>query len=204
MDSLQLNYNLLDEISFHVFAHILLNKSCLVVNTKKYRFVEIEFYLHGKNHKDKYVHCDLDQLLYGTFYFHKFKNGTYKAGTFKGMDITLGDTDTKTYFGILIRAIQDIDTDTIIEGPCNVVNRILAEYGCDSILEFTGGVNLNIFENDYNFIVKKSKKLEPEKIYIGPRIGLSDKFESFKDQKYRYAIYKNKIKKQKTKLIEIW
>ena len=35
-------------------------------------------------------------------YFHKFKNGSYKEGTFKGMDISLGNSDKNIYFGILI------------------------------------------------------------------------------------------------------
>jgi hypothetical protein len=57
---------------------------------------------------DEYTHCNDDQLKYGYWYFHKFPNGSYKGGTFKGLDITLGNNKDK-YCGILIRSIYDIE-----------------------------------------------------------------------------------------------
>ena len=116
------------------------------------------------------------------------------------MDITLGDEDSSTYFGILIRAIMHTETNDIIEGPCKVVNEILSKYECENIHEFVSGENLNIINNPRKFIVKKSSKLKQMPIFQGPRIGLSDKYPKFKDQPYRFVIFKDKIKKEKTKL----
>lgn len=202
MDQINLDFQILNEHVFPEIADALLNKSILMINHKKYRIVEIEFYLKNKYHKDKYVHCNPEQLLYGTYYFHKFGNGTYKAGTFKGMDITLGDISTSTYFGILIRSIKDLTENLVIEGPCNVVNRILLEYHCANIEEFTNGESLDIFNNDRQFIIK-NKIHQNEQIYYGQRIGLSSKYPKFQNLSYRYLILKDKIKKQKSQLVEI-
>ncbi len=208
------DYNDLNEDYFNDLADTLFNKCYLVANGSKWRLVEIEFYLNNENHADPYVHCDPDQLLSHTFYFHRFKNRTYKSGTFKGMDITLGTypndpkfkpkkTDAKTYFGILIRSIQRIKTGEIIEGPCNTVNKLLEQYEFTKIDELTGGESLDLFENDQNFYLKFTKSLKTEKIYSGPRIGLSDKFMEWRDLPYRYVIFKSSIKKRKTTLKEL-
>ena len=203
MTQTKLNYDDLDNSYFTSIANILLNECYLSVNGKKYRLMEIEFYLKCNGHTDPYTHGDPDQLLMNTFYFHKFKTNTYKGGTFKGMDLTFGNADENAYFGILIRSIEDTATGLIIEGPCNVVNKILQEYGCDSIINFTKGKNLNIFSNKKNFVIKLSNGLQQKEIYWGPRIGLSAKFPEFQKRHYRYVADKNKIKKQKTSLVEI-
>lgn len=187
---------------FTMLADILLNKSYLLVNKHKYRLIEIEFYLKCPGHSDKYTHCHEDQLLRNTFYFHKFKTGTYKNGTFRGLDIVYGDVKTKSYFGILIRSIQKISNKktNIIEGPCNVVNCILAEYDFDNIMDFTNGCNLNIFQNDRDFVLKPFENLPAKEIYVGPRIGLSNKYPSYQNRNYRFVINKDCIKKKKTSL----
>ncbi|AZL89788.1 hypothetical protein QKC54_gp0126 [Megavirus baoshan] len=193
----------LDESEFNNLADYLLNKCYLVVNRTKWRLVEIEFYLYNKNHSDPYVHCDNDQLLNNTFYFHRFKNGTYKSGTFKGMDITLGCPKRKAYFGILIRSIQRISTGEVIEGPCNTVNKILLKLGFTKIIELTDNNNLNIFDKGQDLYLKPTNSLNNEIIYSGPRIGLSDKYIEWRDKSYRYIIRKNLIKKKKMSLIEV-
>jgi hypothetical protein len=197
--SLDLDYSSLDSDDFDNIAHILLNRSCLYVSNTPYRLVEIEFYLYNENHPDSYVHCDDDQMLKNKFYFHKFKNGTYKSGTFKGMDLTFGDAETETYFGILIRAIINTETDEIIEGPCNVVNHILKSYELDSIADLTGNKVLSIRHNSMNFILR-NKKFKKENIATGPRIGLSARYPDYQTVPYRYVIFKDRIKKQKSKL----
>lgn len=141
-----------------------------------YRLTEIEFYLNCASHSDPYVHCDSDQLLMHKFYFHKFKTGTYKAGTFKGLDLTFGSDEDNTYFGILIRSIQSISDDVVIEGPCNVVNYILQKYNCESILDFTDEQNLDIVENDKQFCLIPDVIMDHVEILVGPRIGLLRKF----------------------------
>jgi hypothetical protein len=196
----ELNYNSLNEEYFGGIANVILNGCFLKVNKTKYRIIEIEFYLKCKAHTDPYTHGDPDQLLMHTFYFHKYKTGTYKSGTFKGMDLTFGSENEHAYFGILVRSIQNIKTGQIIEGPCNTVNKILAEYKCDSIMEFTNGNNLNIFENDHDFILVPTENLEQLPIAIGPRIGLGVKYPEYRLKNYRFVTNKEKIKKNKKSL----
>jgi len=200
---LNLDYKKLDFKCFPMIADMLLNQCLLMVNGNKFRLVEIEFYLNCPTHVDPYVHCLEDQLLFRSFYFHRFKNGTYKGGTFKGLDITFGNKKTETYFGILIRSIESVADSNIIEGPCNVVNRILAEYNIESILEFTNGQNLNIDDNDNNFILISKKNLPRKELFIGQRIGLSAAHPDYQLYPYRFATNKDKLKKKKTTLFEL-
>lgn len=199
----QLDFTTLDDTYFPSIAQILLNESYLLINKKKYRLVEIEFYLNCQAHIDPYTHNDKDQMLAHTFYFHKFKNGTYKAGTFKGMDLIFGDIKEKAYFGILVRSIEDMESGNFVEGPCNVVNKILNLYDCDSIIDFTGSHNLEIFKNKKNFVLKISENIPQQEIFWGPRIGLSAKYPKYQNRMYRYTNNKDKIKKRKTSLVKM-
>lgn len=193
-----------DELSGNDFINIandLLNKSTMTINGKKHRIVEVEFYLHNAVHADKYTHMNRDQSKSGFFYFHKHKNGSYKGGTYKGMDITFGDEDSNVFFGILIRSIQNMETSEVIQGPCCVVNYILEKYSMESLLAFVnGGENLSIYENCRGFVIEKCDDLQNEKIYKGPRIGLSDKYPEFQNKDYRFLIFYSKIKKGKKSL----
>lgn len=165
-------------------------------------------YLRNDNHPDEYVHKNNDQLGFGIFYFHKYKNGTYKSGTCKGLDISMGDEKTNTYFGILIRSIQNIQSGEFVEGSCNCVNKMLEQFNnVKTVRElfdnyFPDIKQVSIFHNllklDY-----KPDCLITQQIYKGPRIGLSDKYPEYKNRPYRFAIMKNNIKKMKKSLIEI-
>jgi hypothetical protein len=194
-----------DEISHNMFDYVsqlLLNETYLIINKLKFRICEIEFYLYSKDHKDKYVHCCQDQLEYGKFYFHKFANGTYKNGTFKGMDITLGTNNN--YCGILIRSMYDITNKIFISGPCNCVNKILELYEIKSINEFANNSLLNVLNNNHNFVLKNRYKYTYLPLYYGPRIGLSDKYEDFQFKKYRYIISIKHVKKNKKALEKVY
>jgi len=174
--------------SFNKIANIILNQIVLVCNDYEYRPCEIEFYYRSEEHDDLYVHCNEDQLEFNSIYFHKFANGTFKSGTFKGMDMTFGIRDKDIYFGILIRSIMDLETNEFIEGPCKSVERLIANHNAKTIQEF--------IDKDGEITYKK-KTLDKKDIYEGTRVGLSDKYPEFKDRNYRYAIMIEKIKKQK-------
>lgn len=190
-----------DYNDFEIMAEKILNNSHLLVNGKTFRICEIEFYYHGKDHEDEYVHKNPDQAKYGVFYFHKYKTGTYKSGTYKGMDMTYGDEDT--FFGVLIRSIYDIENDEMIEGPCRSVNKVLELYGLDKVSDFVRDDGpLHTHYNQRKFYLIKGD-LPQEIIYKGPRVGLSDKYPEYKSKNYRFLIMKNKIKKQKKDLVAI-
>lgn len=169
-------------------VHTLLYNRYLVINNIKYRITEIEFYIHCDNHIDPFVHKNEDQKTYGKWYFHKYPNGTYKSGTWKGIDITLGNEST--YFGVLIRGIYS-DESGYIEGPCRVVNHILKSYNCDSVDQFTNKELLDITNNKHNLVLINRDKdtLDHNTIYNGPRVGLKETKDSFwANIKYRYCL----------------
>lgn len=187
------------------FSHIanrILNYSMLMIEGNPHRICEIEFYLKSSQHRDLYVHGNKDQTMNGFWYFHKFNNGTYKNGTFKGLDIALGSIEKLSNepicASILIRSIIDINQGKFIEGPCKTVNHILNLTKTDNIMTFTGGNPMNILENDKNLILVEGNPTKLEPILYGPRIGLSDKYPEFKYKLYRYVI--GPVKKERKKL----
>jgi hypothetical protein len=201
-------------------ADQILNKTILKANNTQFRICEIEMYLRNDSHPDEYVHKNIDQLAWEKFYFHKFSNGTFKAGTFKGLDICLGDTETNTYFGILIRSIQNINTGEFTEGSCNCVNKILEQFNVSNVKElfqnFFPNTNQIDISNELLGLVELGElgeidtSLEPtnhyvtnDKIFMSPRIGLSDKYPEYKTKLYRYAIKINNIKKQKKSFVDV-
>jgi 3-methyladenine DNA glycosylase Mpg len=185
---------------FDTLADILLNKTLLHAGKELFRLCEIEFYYFGLGHTDEYTHCSTEQAQLCKFYFHKHKTGTYKSGTFKGLDITMGRDGT--YFGILIRSIQNIKTAEFTEGPCRVVDKILSEFGVTRVDEFIANktVPLPIYDMTNKFYIFHHSKLKQEKIASGPRVGLSAKYPKFSDLKYRRAIRIHHIKRQKSTL----
>ncbi len=188
--------------NFNDIAQDILNGKVLRVKDKIFRICEIEFYLHSEEHPDEYVHQSPDQLKNGSFYFHRYKNGAYKSGTYKGLDITFGDEEKKIYFGVLIRSIREVASEDleavnpVIEGPCRSVNKILELYDCKSVDEFTDGVTLNIDNNFRNFVLETRETKDEDKILVGPRIGLSNKYPEYKDKPYRYVLAGQGIKKE--------
>lgn len=196
IDLKNINHDVIENI-----AKTLLNKYVLVVQNKQYRMAEIEFYIKSENHNDQYTHGDKNQKKFAKFYFHRYPNGSYKGGTYKGVDLTYGDDDT--CFGILIRSIYDLETNELIEGPCKTVNKILELYNCDDVPEFMENKKdpLNA-RSTKNFHVKR-KNIPVQQIYKGSRIGLSDKYPQWKNVKYRYLTHKNMIKKGKADLEDV-
>ena len=192
-----------DYKNFNNIADILLNRTILVVKNKRFRLCEIEFYYKGNGHEDTYTHCTDDQLTFLSFYFHKYKNGTYKSGTYKGMDLTFGN-DKDVYYGVLVRSLLDVDTNEFIEGPCRCVNKILELNSCKTVQEFMKdkkpplklySTNQDIYIRD--FTQKEYIELAKEEVYVGKRVGLSDKYPEYVNLNYRYATMIKRIKKQK-------
>lgn len=183
--------------NFSYLANRILNYTLLMVNGSPHRICEIEFYLNSPAHPDQYVHGHNDQTQKGTWYFHRFNNGTYKNGTFKGVDITFGSEGI--HAAILIRSVFDIQRRIFIEGPCKTVNHILALTGVDTIMNFTGNRSLNVFANQRGLVLVEGTPTQLEPILCGPRIGLSDKYPEYRSKKYRFVI--GPVKKERKNLL---
>ena len=192
LKSKQFNYN-----NFAEIADIILNKTVLRVKSKTFRICEIEFYYCGRGHEDNYTHCSDEQKMNCKFYFHKYDTGTYKSGTYKGLDITLSP-DGKTYFGILIRSIFDMEKNVFMEGPCRSVNLMLEQFGCKEVAPFVENkkLPLDVYDKQYEFYIDDAV-LSHKQIYKGIRIGLSDKFPTFQTLPYRFAIMIENIQKKR-------
>lgn len=183
---------------FTTISNILLNKSSLVVKNERFRLCEIEFYLKNDDHNDLYVHSIPDQKTFEGFYFHQFKNGSYKSGTYKGLDMTFGNVNS--YFGILIRSMMNVNTGEFIEGPCRCVNKILELFGVDDVKAFMTNGKFNTQLKLYtveNGLYLAEQEHKSEAVFHGIRVGLSDKYPEFLNKNYRHAIFVKKIKKQK-------
>ncbi|KAG9290282.1 hypothetical protein G9A89_022258 [Geosiphon pyriformis] len=115
------------ETHFTSIAKLLLKSTRLNVKNEKYALIEIEFYLKDQinQHSDPFTHGHREQSSCNNFYFHRIGSTGYKGGSRKGLDITFGDSSKQIYGGILIRAIQNMDTREIIEGPSLIVDKIL-------------------------------------------------------------------------------
>jgi hypothetical protein len=195
-------------MNFKELADHLLNSVVLIVQPSckgpkaEFRLTEIEFYLFSETHPDPYTHRSLEQQTENRFYFHKFGNGTFKAGTWKGLDLCFG---RDSFLGVLIRSLTEIQTDTIIEGPCLSVNRILNHFDCQNVSDFVsqvldGNLDFDIYDESKPIHLRKVTHLPREVLFSGPRIGLSNKFPDFKDLPYRFCINRDRIKKKRKTL----
>jgi len=102
-------------------AERLLNGCHLLANGHKHRLVEIEMYYHAPVHPDPFAHKDPVQLHLGRWYFHRTR-GTYRGGSFKGVDLAFGGDGV--FAGALIRSMVR-DDGTLIDGPSLCVDHLL-------------------------------------------------------------------------------
>ena len=184
---------------FDETARWLLQSTELLINAHQYYIAEIEFYVYNNVHQDTYTHQSKEQKnTFGEWYFHREKSA--KIGfTLKGMDITLGLSNTAG--GILIRSIKSIDGN-IIEGPSKTVDEILRKNKVESVIELKSlSTYDSIVTNSNNIcLCLIETKCRNQQLFRGMRIGLnSAKNILYFDKPYRYAI--NGIKKNKKTLL---
>lgn len=186
-------------------AKLMFFQRSLVVNGNYCRIAEVEFY----RSPDPFIHGDQEQqMTCNCFYFHR-KGGTYKNGTFKGLDITMGDG--VSYGSMLIRSLMT--PDGFIEGPCNVVDYILEQTKKENIQNLLKAISppsLPVpiyFQNPFLMLVPAEY---PEvKIYNGPRVGLSlnreteinGLFCNYVMKEFRFTCFPKLLKKDRNILV---
>ena len=116
---------------FTRIAERLLTGSRLMAGGQPHRFTEVELYYCGEGHPDPFTHRDPVQLTAGRWYFHRTR-GTYRSGSFKGVDFTFGDG--KNYAGVLIRGLAKPD-GTLVDGPSLLVDYLLSKTGADTVAQ---------------------------------------------------------------------
>ncbi len=166
-----------------------------IINGNEYRIVECEFYLYSSSHPDLFCHNNEMQLTTDQWYFHRAGTSLqskYKGGTYKGLDITFGDSDS--YGGILIRAVQSLETGQVIEGPCRCVNLILELCDKTSVGDLVSDISLNIRDQDLLYM-KDKDDLQQVTVSSGPRVGLTFKRKGPEANDYIHANYRFAVAK---------
>lgn len=176
---------------FGSLAEQLILRSSLVVRDVSYRILEVEFYYYSEIHRDPFCRRTEGQLDVGKWRFHR-KGATYREGNYRGLDIAFG---TNAYGSILLRTIKK--GDQVIEGPCLVVNEILATWGVDSVTELVADPNFreDVFKGSLRLVREAHSSAT---VYSAARYGLVAKGSSYLPffiAPYRYAIMLHKIKK---------
>ncbi len=150
---------------FGALADRLMNACDLVIAGARYRLAELEMYYSGEAHPDPFAHRDPVQLEDGRWYFHRTR-GEYRGGSFKGLDLALGNgTD---FFGVLIRTVVALD------GPCVTVDHVLARTKATSVAVLDGIINgRKLWDTSAPLHVVDAEKPRTAPLYPNSRVGLS-------------------------------
>lgn len=193
------------ETSAHVresttqICEMLLKNSILLIAEIPHLICEVEVYVNKKGvHEDTFTHAHKDQRSSMGWYFHK-RGSTFREGTYKGVDLTLGNGDNLAA-GILIRMIRPLQIDDEhlqeagpppTEGPSLVVDQILKLNKCGSILQFVDANNVkNARECTGLRLIHNCNPAEAFRTLRAPRVGLTLKNPShlrWIAKRYRFA-----------------
>lgn len=191
---------------FEAAAEMICNRVELVVGGERHRLTEVEFYyFHDNVHPDSFAHCDPLQLEFGKWYFHRI-DGSYKGGSFKGLDISFGDG--VAYGGVLIRGLQKPD-GSLVDGPCLCVNHILEKAKTPNVAFLDSLLNgRHVWDSSSPMYLEESEQLEAKELYRSARVGLTLKRSQpgsnmpyYIARPYRFLTEPRRIKKGKTLLI---
>jgi hypothetical protein len=176
------NLETVDDIP--AFAQHILTTRCLEIQGVRHSLAEIEIYLWSSTHPDPFSHRNPIQREPGKWYFHtQGTSGTYKGGTYKGLDITFDlDSAIECYGGILIRSIN-LPNGSLLEGPCKVVDYILQTTGHPTIkalVEAMASLDVTDMRNPLQLVSRDpfgwlhpQMAADPPRVYASPRVGLS-------------------------------
>ncbi|KAI9315730.1 hypothetical protein BX666DRAFT_344983 [Dichotomocladium elegans] len=142
----------------------------LVIGDKRFDMLEVEGYLRSPNHPDPFTHGHPLQKKSGYWFFHRAgMSNTLRNGSRKGVDITIGNKKIDSAGGMLIRAVQEHGTGRVIDGPCLLVNEIMATLKHSSLatVEWDCWTPANKL-----YLEKKVVSLD-EKVHRSCRVGLT-------------------------------
>lgn len=155
---------------FAALAHRLLNETDLVLAGARYRLAEVEMYYHGPGHPDPFAHRDPVQLEHGRWYFHRTR-GEYRGGSFKGVDVALGDGTA--FFGILVRGAVPVEGD-LLDGPCVTVDHMLERTGCATVAALDGAIDAReVWDASSPLHLAPAAEPRAATVYACSRVGLS-------------------------------
>jgi hypothetical protein len=190
---------------FAQIAARLLNGCDFLVAGRRYRIAEVEMYYSGPGHHDPFSHREPIQLEDGRWYFHKTR-GEYRGGSFKGLDLALGDGTA--YFGVLIRTAVD-PGGAVLVGPCVTVDHLLARTKAASVAVLDALINArSIWDTSSPLAIVEAEQPRSAPVYATSRIGLSLKrargrpeMPRFVGRPYRFLTEPSAISKGKVHLV---
>jgi hypothetical protein len=191
---------------FAALSARLLNETDLLVAGRPYRLAEVEAYYHGPGHPDPFTHRDPVQYETGRWYFHKTA-GEYRGGSFKGVDVTLGDGTAM--FGVLIRTVV-ADDGTVVDGPSLTVDHILARTGIADVSSLDRAIaGRRVWDEASPLVLRDANEPRAATVYHTARVGLSLKrsrpgrtdMPLYVIRPYRYLTEPRAVKKGKPQLV---
>jgi hypothetical protein len=159
--------------AFRALAELLLNRVTVHVGGAPHRYTEVEFYADGPEHGDPFTHGDPMQRELGRWYFHR-TGGTYRGGTYKGHDLTIGRADTAG--GVLIRGLQRLDDSRRVDGPSTCVDHLLALTGHGGVASLAGSFDRAVdppAAGASPLFATVDASTRGLAVYATPRVGLS-------------------------------
>ncbi len=173
------------EASFTPIAQRLLNGATLVVGQQAHRLVEIEFYYWSAAHADPFTHRNPIQFQIGHWYFHR-TGGTYRGGSFKGLDLTFGDRTTSG--GILIRGLET-PGGALIDGPSLCVDYLLDATRVESVAELDRAIAGRLaWEDDNPLLLRQTDTFDERPLMRSPRVGLLLKKNGCQTESLRFVM----------------
>lgn len=158
-------------VQFSDLADTLLNRFVICSGKAQFRVTEIEFYHTGRGHLDPFVHGMRSQDQSGTWYFHQTLNGGIKGGSRKGLDISIGNPESGSQGGILLRAMLSISNPgDYVYGPSKLVDRLILESGMDEKV-FVSKFNAAAI-NESDLLHLEIADIRHELVLRGSRFGL--------------------------------
>lgn len=147
-------------------AELVLRRATLRMGDARARVLEVEGYVRARWHPDPFAHADPVQNTLGRWYFHR-AGGTYRGGTFKGVDLTFGGGSARA--GLLIRAVAAPD-GARVEGPSCVVDHALRATGHATVASLARACDAG--DHDALALALDATP-RSDAVYAGPRVGLT-------------------------------
>jgi hypothetical protein len=197
-----------DETAAPWFARLadrLLNGCQLLIGTRAHRLAEVEIYYHGPGHADPFSHREPVTQQCGRWYFHR-SSGTYRSGSFKGLDLAFGDRSA--FAGILIRGLEKPNGD-LIDGPSLCVDYLLDATGAASVPALDRAIAGRLaWESGNPLILQAASDIEQRSVFRSGRIGLTLKrarihaeMPHYVLRPYRFLTQPKRIRKGKLLLV---
>jgi hypothetical protein len=181
---------------FAAVADLILNRAELVAAGTPLRVAEVEFYLKSARHPDPFAHAHPVQRDWGRWYFHRF-GGAYRGGSFKGLDLSLGD-GTATV-GVLLRTAVFPDGE-VIDGPSRLVDRLLALTGAAKAAELDARLPADAALDPRALLHFRAADDRGDEVLVTGRVGLSlkraaafPKMPRYVGRRYRYLTEPRRI-----------